>query len=101
MTVSLCRSSDDVASSKISTRGRARKARAERELLTFAGRERLAPLVHRRVESLGKSVHQVAQPHDVDGGVDLFLGRFGVAEAQVGADGSREEERLLGHDAEL
>ena len=68
----------------------------QRELLTFAGRQRLAALVHRGVESLGQAVHQVAQPDDVDRGVDVVLGRVGMAEAQVGADGARRRGRALG-----
>jgi hypothetical protein len=70
-------------------------------LLTFAGRERLAPFVHRRVESLGEAINEFTKSDDVDGGVDLFVGGVGLAETQVGADRTREEEGLLGHDAEL
>ena len=99
--VSDCRSRLEVASSSTSTRGWARKARAEGDQLALAGRERLAPLVHDGVEPVGQPVDELGEPDGVDRLVDLGVGRVGPGEGDVVADRAGEEERLLGHDAEL
>ena len=100
-TVSLRRSSEDVASSRMRTRGRARNARAERELLALAGREGLAALVHHGVDALGQAVDELAQPDGVDRGVDRRPRSRSGCRRRGCADRAGEEERLLGHDADL
>ena len=53
------------------------------------------------VDTLGQPFDQLAQAHRLDGLVDLGVGGRGPGEGQVVPDGAREEERLLGHHAEL
>ena len=73
----------------------------ERDELALARGQRLAPLVDRRVEAVGEPVHQLAQPDLVHGVPHLVVGRARSGERDVVPDGPGEEERLLGHDAEL
>src|SRR5665213_1655212 len=100
-TISLCKSSEDVASSKINTRGRARKALANASCCRSPA-ESVWPRSCTGVSSpWGETIDEFTKSDDVNGGVDLFVGGVGLAETQVGADRAGEEECLLWHDAEL
>ena len=100
-TVSLWRSSDDVASSRMSTRGRARKARASARSWRSPA-DRVWPRSCTGVSRpWGSRSTRSRRPDHVDRFVDLGVGRVGAPEAQVRAHRAREEERLLGHDAQL
>ena len=73
----------------------------ERDQLALAGGQRLAALVHDRVEAVGHPLDDIAQADGVDRLPDLVVGGVGVGEGDVVAKAAGEQERLLRHHAQL
>ena len=73
----------------------------EGEELALARRQRLALLADDVEVAAGQRGDDVVGTDDAGRGLDLGIGRVGPAVREVVADGAGEEERLLGHHAEL
>ena len=59
-----------------------------------------AALGDRRIELVGLRLHEVARLGDLERLPHLGVGGVLIAEAHVAGDRAREEERLLGHEAD-
>ena len=73
----------------------------QRDQLALARGQRLAALVHDRVEAVGHPLDDVGEADGVDGLPDLVVGGVRAGEGDVVAQAAGEQERLLGHHAEL
>ncbi len=91
-------SSDDVASSRISTAGSARNARGERDQLPLTGGQSGTLLVHVGVEAVGERRDEFVRADRAGRGFDLADGRVRPAEGDVLRDGPAEHEVLLRDD---
>ena len=73
----------------------------DREPLSLPTRHVRAALGDLAVDPLGHRLHEPGGLGDLERLPQLLLGRVGAAEAQVRRHGAGEEERLLGHVADL
>ena len=98
---SVARSRLEVASSRISTRGDARNARAS-AMSWRSPDDRVTPRSWHGVSSpSGSDVDELEDADRLARGEHVLTRGFGLGELDVVADAAREQERLLGHDAEL
>ena len=77
-----------------------RQGAGEREQLLLARRERGAPLRHLGVEPARQAVDERARVRGVGSGAHRRVAARGRAESYVVADGAREQEHVLQHQAE-
>ena len=73
----------------------------QRDALELAARQALSALAHVGVEAVRQSHDEVISIRGPSGGQYLVVRGVGVAIADVVEDGAREQDRLLGHDADL
>ena len=70
----------------------------ERHELLLARRQARAALTHFGVQPVGEGVEPLGEPEGGDRVPDLLVGRVGLADDDVVAHASGEQEPLLGHD---
>ena len=98
---SVPRSRLEVASSSSRIAGSTSCARARHDELALPGGQRPAPLADRVEVAAGERGDEVVRAHGPRRALDLGVGGVGAAVGDVVADRAREQERLLGHEAEL
>ena len=94
-------STELVASSRISSDGSDRNARAIVMQLLLARADVAALLVEHRVVAVGQAAHEPVDEGRLGRGVDLLLGRVRVAVGDVVPDRAAEEPGVLQHHADL
>ena len=92
-------STEEVASSRIRTRGSWARARAKREELLLAHGERGPALLHLGVVALRQGLDEAMGVHGPRRRADPLVGDRG-AEADVGGDGAAEEVHVLQHEGQ-
>ena len=92
---SVSASTDDVASSRISTSGPAQSGPQQRHELTLTCRQLVAALADLGGQAVGQRIDPVAHAEFVDHPFDVLGRRVLDGEPNVGADRVVEEERLL------
>jgi hypothetical protein len=73
----------------------------ERDQLPFTAGQRLAALVHDRVQAVGHPLNHVAEGHRAHGFEDLLVGGVRTGKGDFVAQAPSKQKRLPGHDAEL
>ena len=73
----------------------------DRDALALAAGERDPALADHGVVALGQRLDELVRLGEPRGALDVVVGRVGPAERDVLAHGRREEERILGDDADL
>ena len=95
------RSRLEVASSSSRIAGSTRQRPGQADELALPGRQRAAALAHPLEVAAGQPAMKSWAPTARAARFDLGVGGVGAAVGDVVADRAREEERLLGHEAEL
>ena len=93
-------STDDVASSRISTRGSASTAARDRDALALPARQRVAVFTDHRLVAVGQRLDEVGGARERGGAANLIEVGFGVGERDVLAHAVAEQERVFEHDAD-
>lgn len=94
-------STDDVASSRMSSAGSERNARAMVTSLLLTGADVAGLGVEHRVVAVGQRVHEPVDVGRLGRLHDLVVGRVRPAVGDVVADGPAEQPRVLEHHADL
>ena len=97
---SLVGSTDEVASSRISTRGSARIGPGDGDALALAAREREPALADLGAVAVGQRGDELVGAGQPGGPVDLLVVGVGIGEGDVVGDRVAEQEGLLEHDAD-
>ena len=101
MRPSVCRSTLEVASSRIRIARVGGQRAGERDELALAGGQLRAALADRRVVAVLERHDELVGADGVRGGADLLARRVGPAEGDVLGDRAAEQKALLRDDAEL